>query len=99
MQAVELAFYYKSRELQPGCTRGSAARRYKRKCSQAVELAFYYKSRELQLPFLIEGQFYTAAWQHFLLCSQDALSLVCTAWLHFLLFVQPGCTSLCAARL
>ena len=64
-------------EVQPGCTRGSAARLYKRKCSQAVELALYHKRRELHCPFLIKGQFYTL---------QPGWISSCAACLHFLLY-------------
>ena len=69
-QAVELAFCYKRRELpyrvlyslaiqeevQPGCTRGSVARLYKRKCSQVVELPSWYKSRELLCSLAVQEE-------------------------------------------
>ena len=70
----------KQKEMQPACTRKSAARLYKRKYSQAVHeevqpgctrsAARLYKQRKYSQAVQEEGQFYTAAWLHFLVYSQ-----------------------------
>ena len=55
-QAVELAFCYEKRELQPGCTTNNAARLYKRKCTQTVVLPFMYKRRELHYSLAVQAE-------------------------------------------